>query len=114
MVDANRIVRGILESIGGVKVTFYHPKEFNKLPIISYYELTTTTGFSCDNAEQAQKSSVVADIWCRSAADCVCIAVKVDKAMQDNGWKREFSRDLPPEDGIFHKSMRFKKEIFFD
>ena len=113
MVDVNRIVRDILNTIDDVKITFYHPEEFNKLPIISYYELTTNTGFSFDNAEQAQRSNVVIDVWGRSAADCSQIAINVDDAMQSEDWKREFSRDLPPEDGIYHKNMRFYKEIYF-
>lgn len=113
MVDVNKIVRDILESIGGVKVTFYHPGQFNKLPVISYYELTSNVGLCYDNAEQAQKSSIAVDIWGKSGAECAHIAVKADEAMQNHGWQREFSRDLPPENGIYHKSMRFYKQIYF-
>ena len=113
MLDVNKIVRDTLENIDGVKVTFYHPQEFNVLPIISYYELTTNTGLCYDNAEQAQKSSVVIDIWGKSGSECSRLAVEVDKHMQKCGWYREFSRDMPSEDGIYHKTMRFFKEIYF-
>ena len=113
MVDVNRIVREILQGIDGVKVTYYHPDTFNKMPVLSYYELTTTTGFCADNAEQAQRSNIVIDVWAKRAADCSRIAIEVDAAMQADNWYREFSRDLPPEDGIYHKSMRFYKQIFF-
>lgn len=112
MVDVNKVTRGILERIDGVKITFYHPNEFNKLPIISYYELTTTTGMCFDNAEQAQKSNVQIDIWGKGGGECSRLAVEVDKEMQAEGWYREMSRDMPPENNIYHKTMRFSKEIY--
>jgi hypothetical protein len=112
MVDVNKIIREILETLEGVKVTFYHPKQFNTLPVISYYELTTTTGLCYDNEEQAQRSDVEIDIWGKSGGECARIAVQADKAMQKYGWYREMSRDMPPEGNINHKTMRFSKEIF--
>lgn len=112
MVDVNQITRKILETLDGVKVTFQHPKEFNPLPIISYYELITATGMCYDNAEQAQYSNVQIDIWGKGGGECSRLAVKVDDVMQSNGWCRELSRDMPPENNIYHKTMRFSKEIF--
>ncbi len=112
MVDVNKIVREILKKIDGATVTFYHPDKFNNLPVISYYELTTTTGMCFDNEEQAQSSSVEIDIWGKGGGECSRLAVKVDKAMQNDGWYRELSRDMPPENNIYHKTMRFSKEIF--
>lgn len=114
MVDVNKIVREILETLDGIKVTFFHPKAFNSFPTISYYELTTTTGLCYDNAEQAQSSNMQIDIWSKSGGECSRIAVKVDEAMQSNGWCRELSRDMPPENGICQKTMRFKKELYFE
>lgn len=112
MIDVNAEVRKLLETVDGAKVTFYHPQQFNNLPVISYYELTTTTGMCFDNAEQAQSSSVEIDIWGKGGGECSRLAVKVDKAMQNDGWYRELSRDMPPENNIYHKTMRFSKEIF--
>lgn len=114
MIDANRIVREILETIDGVTVTFYHPDKFNKLPVISYYELTTSTGMCFDNAEQAQRSYMQIDIWGKGGGECSRLAVKVDEAMQNNGWYRELSKDMPPENKVYHKTMRFYKQIFFE
>lgn len=118
MVDANEIVRGILKTIDGVTVTFYHPGTFNKLPVISYYELATPTGMCYDNAEQSQDTSVALDIWGCSAAECGRLAILTDTAMQKDGWKRELSRDMPKDsDGkteVYHKTMRFRKNIFFN
>lgn len=112
MVDVNKIVREILETLDGIKVTFFHPKAFNSLPIISYYELTTTTGLCYDNAEQAQCSNIQVDIWGTGGGECSRLAVRVDEVMQKNGWCRELSKDMPPENNIYHKTMRFSKEIF--
>lgn len=114
MVDANKIVREILDAIGGVRVTFQRPKQFNLLPVISYYELAAKPGMCFDNAEQAQTTNMQIDIWGKSGAECSRIAIKVYRAMNEQGWFRAFARDMPPEDGVYHKTMRFYKELFFE
>lgn len=114
MIDANRIVREVLESLDGVTVTFYHPGNFNVLPVISYYEITSPTGMCFDNREQAQSSYMAVDVWGKSGAECSRLAIKADEVMQNGGWYREYSRDMPPENGIYHKTMRFYKELFFE
>lgn len=112
MLDANKAVKEILETVG-VKVTFYHPQSFNDLPVISYHDLADTTGMCYDNAEQAQVTSMAVDIWGSGGGECARLAIKVDAAMQEDNWRRELSMDMPPEDGVYHKTMRFKKQIFF-
>lgn len=114
MIDVNIEVRAVLDNLEGITVTYRHPEKFNKLPAVSYYEITTTTGLCYDNKEQAQKSYVAVDVWSGKADKCADFAIKADKLMQDAGWYREFSMDLPPENKIYHKSMRFFKEIFFE
>lgn len=113
MIDVNKQVRDILKSVEDVTLTYYHPEQFNKPPIISYYELATTTGLAYDNAEQGQRSNVQIDIWGGSGGECSRIAIQVDSAMQKEGWRREMSRDMPPENSIYHKTMRYYKHIFF-
>lgn len=113
MIDVNKEVRKILNTLEGVTVTYFHPEENNALPVVSYYEITTKTGFCCDNAEAAQKSYIALDIWAHSGAESSKIAIDCDGVMQRSGWTREFSADLPPENDVYHKSMRFFKEIFF-
>ena len=114
MIDVNNEVRAVLNNLEGITVTYRYPDKSNKLPVVSYYEITTTTGLCYDNKEQAQKSYVAVDIWGRNGAECADFAIKADKLMQDAGWYREFSMDLPPKNKIYHKSMRFFKEIFFE
>ena len=112
--DANKIIREILETIDGVRVTFQRPKQFNPFPVISYYELAVKPGMCFDNAEQAQDSNMQIDVWGKSGAECSRIAAKVYTAMNANDWFRKFARDMPPEDGVHHKTMRFYKELFFE
>lgn len=118
MIDANKIVREILETIDGVTVTFYHPGKFNKLPVISYYEIATSTGLCYDNAEQGQKTYIAIDIWGKGGGECSRLAIKADAVMQKDGWYRELSKDMPKEtEGkvtVCHKHMRFYKQIFFE
>lgn len=114
MIDANRIVRKILDTIDGVRVTFHDPEQFNPLPVISYYELATKPGRCFDNAEQTQDTNMQVDIWAKSGAQCARIASKVYEAMKGNDWLRTFARDMPSENGIYHKTMRFYKELFFE
>lgn len=114
MVDANREVRALLNTIEGVTVTYYVPPEANKFPAVSYYEVATTTGYKYDNAEQAQISAMAIDIWDKSPNGCAKLAIQIDAIMQGAGWYRELSRDMPPEDLVRHKSMRYNKQIFFE
>lgn len=113
MVDVNNEVKKILAAVDGVNLVYYHPDSFNSLPVISYYDLSTNTGLCYDNAEYSQSSNAAVDIWAKSGAQCSRIAVNVDEVMQNNGWKRELSRDMPPEDGVYRKTMRFYKQIYF-
>lgn len=114
MVDVNKLVRETLGQIPDAAVVFYYPDDFKTLPVISYYELSTGTGASWDNAEQAQRSHVSIDIWGRSGAECGRLAQEVDALMQRELWKREMSRDMIPQDNIYHKTMRFCRLIFFE
>lgn len=113
MIDVNAQIREILKNVPSVAVTFHSPNKANKLPVISYYELATVTGLCYDNREQGQKSSVQIDIFAKSGSECSKIAIEVDKLMQNEGWYRELSMDIPPEENVYHKTMRFSKNIYF-
>lgn len=113
MINVNVMIDEILQGLS-VKAVCQHPEEFNSMPIVSYYEIASPTGMCADNTEWAQKSYVAIDIWADSVGECGEIAIEVNRLMQSKGWYREMSRDLPPENGVRHKSMRFHKEIYFD
>lgn len=114
MVNVNVILDKLLGQLDGIKVVAYHPGEFNELPVVSYYEIGSPTGLCADNSEWSQKSYIAIDIWARSVGECGEIAIEVDRIMQADGWYREMSRDMPPENGVRHKHMRFYKQIFFE
>ncbi len=118
MVDVNEMVRNILKTIDGVTVKFYHPEQFVKLPVITYYEIGNTTGMCADNEEWGQKTYIAVDIWCKGGGECSRLAVKVDGVMQNHGWYRELSHDMPKETKgkitVCRKNMRFYKHIFFE
>lgn len=113
MVNVNVMIDDMLRKLKDVNVVCYHPEAFNKLPVVSYYELTTTTGLCYDNAEQGQRSHVSVDVWANSVGECGEISVEVDRLMQKEGWHRDMSRDMPPENKVYHKAMRYYKHIFF-
>ena len=112
MINVHEQVKNILDTVG-VAVRFYHPDETAEMPVISYYEVGTSQGFGYDNAERSQDSRVSVDIWAKSPKDTAELAVRVDSAMQNGGWQRDLSMDIPPDDGVYHKAMRFRKNIFY-
>lgn len=108
MVDVNAEAEKTLSKLD-CKVEYYYPEKFNKLPIVSFYNLTERPGFACDNTESTQNGTVAIDIWADDPQDCGNIGLQVNKLMGDDNWGREFSRDLKPENGVYHRTMRFTK-----
>ena len=115
MIDVNEIVEPILAGVGP-PVCYQYPERFNSLPVISFYSLSDTAGFQADNQEWAQKARVQVDIWADRAADAGRVGVEVDRVMQAEGWTRELAADLPKQtdDRIYHRTMRFAKEIYYN
>ncbi len=114
MINVNVMIDDILKQLKNIKVVSYHPEEFNEIPVVSYYEIASPTGFRADNQEWAQKSYIAIDIWAHSIGECGEIAIEIDRIMQAEGWYREMSTDMPPENNIYQKNMRFYKQIFFE
>lgn len=116
MVDVNKITEEILSPLKdeGVKTQYHYPESFNLPPIISFYELINTEAFRADNKEWSQMARVQIDIWSDKKTEPGKLAIRVNTLMQAKGWSREFSRDLPKETEkhLYHKTMRFAKEIY--
>ncbi len=51
------------------------------------------------------------DIWTDSPDKCGEIGLKVNDVMVGDDWCREFSRDIKPNNGIYHRTMRFTKNF---
>ena len=112
MVDVDaEIEKSLLKGdYDGAEIVYQYPKTFTKLPVISYYNLTEHPDFSADNAELIQSGWAQVDIWADKPNDCGKIAVKINEVMNADGWAREFSMSLKPdENGAYHKTMRFAK-----
>ncbi|MBQ8301505.1 MAG: hypothetical protein IJX57_06035 [Clostridia bacterium] len=108
MIDVNAEAEKTLSKLDR-KVEYYYPEKFNDMPVVSFYNLTEQPDFISDNEEDIQSGTVVVDIWSDNPADCGNIGLKVNEVMTADAWHREFSRDLPPTDGIYHRTMRFTK-----
>ncbi len=113
MVDVNAEIEKSLKNVD-CEAVYYYPENFDKLPIISYYQLTERPAFAADNAEMIQCGTAVVDIWSDVAPETGEISTKVNNAMVTDGWAREFSMDVKPdgkpgEDYVYHRTMRFSK-----
>ena len=111
MIDVNLEAEKTLSKLD-CNVTYYYPKTFNNLPIISYYSLGEKGAFSYDNQESIQKGTIQVDIWSAKALECGNISIMVNDVMTNDGWHRELSKDVPnPDSRIYHKTMRFSKNF---
>lgn len=108
MIDVNAEAEKTL-SVLDCKITYYYPENFNNLPVVSFYNLTETPDFSSDNEEDIQSGCVVVDIWADDPSQCGEIGLQVNDVMTADNWCREFSKDLPRDGDIYHRTMRFKK-----
>ena len=97
MFDIGLELRDILKQIDGVSVCFAYPDNFNKLPAIAYYTLTT----------------VQIDIYADYPQTCFELSERVYKLLTDNEYYHEMTMDVPnPDDkSIKHKTMRFTKVV---
>ncbi len=104
------------KSLSGLScaLSYYYPSDFKTLPIVSFYTLTENNPFATDNAPDIQRGYISVDVWTDSAAGCGALSIEVNGKLEGDGWTREFSRDMPPESGISHKTMRFVKEFYLN
>ena len=108
MTDINREIEKDLQDIG-IETVFFYPEKFTELPAVSFYNLTEKAHMSWDNAEAITYGAVQLDVWSKNAAETGSIAQKIKAGLESKGWVREFSGDVPPEDGVYHRTMRFSK-----
>lgn len=111
MIDTNKEIQKCLSLIPQVNIYFYSPPKRTHLPAITYFESSCTEGFKADNAEWAQKSVAQIDVWADTPKEASELAILVNAVMQNGNWQREFSRDLPRDENVYRKNMRFVKNI---
>ena len=118
MIDVNKEAEKSLSKVD-CEAVYYYPDDFNTLPVISYYQLTERPSFGYDNIEAIQTGTVVVDVWSNKPSEVGAISLQVNDVMVADGWGREFSRDVNPdgkpgEDYVYHKTMRFSKNLNVD
>lgn len=96
------------------RVVYNYPESFNRLPIVSFYNLSETDSFCADNAPVFQRGYIECDVWTKKAAEGGRISLDVIAAMEADGWAREFSRDITPDGGVYHRTIRFVKDFYLE
>lgn len=113
MEDLHSVVEKLLKTIPKIRVEYFYPAKFAKLPVVTFYEIANTEGFRADNAEFAQESNFQIDVWADKAKDATRIGDEINAVLLDNGFVRTFAMDVAPNDGIYHRTMRFQIKYFF-
>lgn len=109
MVDINVEAEKSLSSLD-CNVVYQYPETFTVLPVISYYNLTECGAFYTDNCECIQSGYIQVDIWSCVPSECGTLSIRVNDAMERDGWTREMSMDVPKKDDkVYHRTMRFHK-----
>ncbi|MCC8169724.1 MAG: hypothetical protein LIO59_05090 [Oscillospiraceae bacterium] len=110
MIDVNPELEKSLSDLDCTLV-YQHPEGFNKLPVVSYYNLTESVSMSYDNEEQLQDGVVQLDIWAEVPDECGRIALEINGLLTADGWCRQFSMDIPKQSGerAYHRTMRYVK-----
>ncbi|WP_044737058.1 hypothetical protein [Geobacillus kaustophilus] len=105
MYDVKPEVNSLLSSIPGVTVSDAYPKDFSKLPHISFYEIANSDYLRI-GGEPLSEISIQIDIWHNKSTGA--LAAAVDEKMSSIGFRRQFMADVPDPSGIKHKTMRYR------
>lgn len=105
MYDIKPDVLKQLEQIEGVTVSDAHPKDWAKLPHISFNEGSNTDPLRIQKGPLSA-ITIQVDIWHTKSTGA--LAVEVDTHMNHIGLRREFAADLSDPSGIKHKTMRYR------
>lgn len=108
MIDVNAEAEKSLANLQ-CKVVYYHPSESIKLPCVSWYTVSEMPNGSYDNGEWFSKATIVVDVWAKTPAKVGTLALEVNSVLNAEGWVRNWSMDVAPDNGVHRKSMRFTK-----
>ena len=107
MFDIKPTVLALLESIPGETVSDAYPKDFSKLPHISFYEIGNTDPLGIANGPLSD-ISIQIDVWHNRSTGAVANAV--NEQLNSIGFRRQFQADIP-DPNIKHKTMRYRGVI---
>jgi len=100
----------LYEILAGVGKTVYaYPGEWEKFPIISFYQQSGKTERNFNGEERLVQYVFQVDVWDKGESPQVLetTAQAVTSALASVGLVRRFAADVPDKPGFFHKTMRF-------
>ena len=92
-----------------IDVVYFYPKNFNELPVVSYYEIENADSGYCES-EIISDISFQVDVWAKTAAEVSEICLNVDEKMSEIGFRREFSQEMNGND-VQRKTMRYSAKV---
>lgn len=107
MFDIKPTILTLLETIPGVTITDDYPKDFSKMPHISFYEIGNSDPLGIANSPLSD-ISIQIDIWHNRSTGS--IAEAVNEKLNSIGFRRNFQRDIT-DPNIKHKTMRYRGVI---
>lgn len=110
MIDINAILAEELQAVS-CQSHFFHIPEKGTFPCISYYTVSDSPTFSTDNFAGFQRTHVSVDVWTKTPAESGRIATEVINVLTGCGWGYENMRDIAPDGGVYHKVLRFVRDI---
>jgi len=101
-------VKEILETTG-CRVFYHYPASWLALPCVSWRESANRVFARADAQEYLTELNYTIDIWSRSAEENYDIAVRIDVAMAQEGFRRDMCADLfETNTQLHHRSMRYR------
>lgn len=104
MYDVKPEVNALLSAIPGVTVSDAYPKDWKRLPHISFFELENSDPLGIQSGPLSEVAIQI-DIWHNKSTGE--LAATVDAAMNSIGFRRRLAADVPDPAGIKHKTMRY-------
>ncbi|MBB6716366.1 hypothetical protein [Clostridium gasigenes] len=108
--DYKKEIYGLLKPITP-KVDYFYPKDFKKLPCISYYIINDSTALQIGNTEMIINLAVQVDVWVDANSSTSELSEKVKAEFLKVGFIRGLNGDLVDPSGLNHKTMRFEAKV---
>lgn len=109
--DYKKEIGNLISSIPNINATYFYPKDFKKLPCVSYYVANDSTDVQINNVEYIVNLAIQVDIYTDANKSTTEIAEQIKKKFLSIGFVRAFSQDLQDPSGLNRKTMRFEGKI---
>lgn len=87
------------------------PKQFKKLPLITYSNFINNPKFSFQNNIYSQEMSAQIDIWSKGSSINTLIFKALCDVMLKDGWQLVTAQDIEREDSTFRLMTKFRRLI---